>query len=300
MRDLPFSGLQVFLAVAEHGSLRKAADVLGVQPPAVSYRLKSLEGRIGASLFVRTTRSVTLTDAGRALLARARPAITELGDAIEDARASGVVRKGAVRITLPYVAYELAIADKLRAFQDLYPDIELEMSFDEAFVDVVAEGFHAGVRLGHLVREDMIAVRLSPPIREVVFGAPSYFDRCGRPQRPEDLLAHNCIRYRYIASRRFAEWQFSGPDGVTTIDAKGTLIVDSTNALVSAVRAGAGIGWLFRPGLEEDFRSGRLESVLDRYSIERPGYFLYYPRANARIEAFRVFVEFMRHGGSGA
>ena len=187
MSDLPFSGLQVFLAVAEHGSLRKAADVLGVQPPAVSYRLKSLEERIGTSLFVRTTRSVTLTDAGRALLARARPAITELGDAIEDARASGVVRKGAVRITLPYVAYELAIADKLRAFQDLYPDIELEMSFDEAFVDVVAEGFHAGVRLGHLVREDMIAVRLSPPIREVVFGAPSYFDRCGRPQRPEDL-----------------------------------------------------------------------------------------------------------------
>jgi len=118
MSDLPFGGLQVFLAIAEHGSLRKAADVLGVQPPAVSYRLKSLEERIGASLFVRTTRSVSLTDAGRALLARARPAITELGDAIEDARASGAVRKGAVRITIPYVAYELAIADKLLAFQE--------------------------------------------------------------------------------------------------------------------------------------------------------------------------------------
>ena len=299
MNDVPFNGLQVFLAIAEHGSLRKAADALGVQPPAVSYRLKSLEERIGASLFVRTTRSVSLTDAGRALLARARPAVTELSDAIEDARASGAVRKGAVRITVPYVAYELAIAGKLRAFQDLYPDIELEMSFDEAFVDVVSEGFHAGVRLGHLVREDMIAVRLSPPVREVVFAAPSYFDRHGRPQTPEDLLRHNCIRYRYIASRRFAEWQFSGADGITTIDARGNLIVDSTTALVSAARAGVGIGWLFRPGLEEDFRSGRLESVLDEYAIERAGYFLYYPRANARIEAFRVFVDFMRHGGGG-
>lgn len=300
MSDLPFSGLQVFLAVAEHGSLRKAADVLGVQPPAVSYRLKSLEERIGASLFVRTTRSVSLTDSGRALLARARPAITELGDAIEEARASGAVRKGAVRITVPYVAYELAIADKLLAFQEAYPEIELELSFDETFVDVVSEGFHAGVRLGHLVREDMIAVRLTPPVREVVFAAPSYLKRRGRPERPEDLLRHNCIRYRYIASRRFAEWQFAGPDGVTTIEARGNLIVDSTTALVSAVRAGVGIGWLFRPGLEEDFRAGRLESVLDEYAIERPGYFLYYPRANARIEAFRVFVAFMKHGGGRA
>lgn len=297
MSDLPFGGLQVFLAIAEHGSLRKAADVLGVQPPAVSYRLKSLEERIGASLFVRTTRSVSLTDAGRALLARARPAITELGDAIEDARASGAVRKGAVRITIPYVAYELAIADKLLAFQESYPEIELELSFDEAFVDVVSEGFHAGVRLGHLVREDMIALRLSPPVREVVFAAPFYLERHGRPKRPEDLLRHNCIRYRYIASRRFAEWQFSSPDGVTTIEARGNLIVDSTTALISAVRTGIGIGWLFRPGLEEEFRSGRLESVLDDYAIERPGYFLYYPKANARIEAFRVFADFMRHGG---
>ena len=135
-----FSGLEVFLAVAEHGSLRRAANALGVQPPAISYQLKTLEERIGAVLFVRTTRSINLTDAGRSLLNRAKPAITELAEAIEDARASGTVRKGTVRLTLPYVAYEMTVARKLAAFQRKFPEIELELSFDEAFVDIVSEG----------------------------------------------------------------------------------------------------------------------------------------------------------------
>ncbi len=295
MSTLPFNGLEVFLAVAEHGSLRRAANALGVQPPAISYRLKALEERIGAVLFIRTTRSIKLTDAGRSLLNRAKPAITELGEAIEDARASGTVRKGTVRLTLPYVAYEITLARRLVAFQRQFPEIELELSFDEAFVDIISDGFHAGVRLGEQIREDMIAVRLSPPFKEVVFASPAYFDEHGRPHRPEDLLQHNCIRYRYISSRRFAEWQFDGSDGIKTIDVKGNLIVDSTNALIDAARAGSGIGWLFQPSVEDDLRTGTLESVLDSHAIERPGYFLYYPKANARIEVLRAFVDFMRH-----
>ncbi len=295
MRRLPFNGLEVFLAVAEHGSLRRAANALGVQPPAISYRLKALEERIGTVLFVRTTRSIKLTDAGRSLLNRAKPAITELGEAIEDARASGSVRKGTVRLTLPYVAYEMTVARKLAAFQRHYPEIELELSFDEAFVDIVSQGFHAGVRLGEQIREDMIAVRLGPPFREMVCAAPSYLDVHGRPDRPEDLLRHNCIRYRYISSKRFAEWQFDCADGIKTIDVKGNLIVDSTTALIDAARAGIGIGWLFQPSVDDDLRAGTLESVLESHSIERPGYFLYYPRANARIEVLRAFVEFIRH-----
>ena len=298
MSSLPFGGLEVFLAVANHGSLRGAADALGVQPPAVSYRLKALEDRIGVALFIRTTRSVQLTDAGRALLARARPAMAELCEALEDARASGIVRRGTVRLTLPYVAYELTIAGKLAAFQSQYPEIELELSFNEAFVDIASEGFHAGVRLGEHIRDDMIAVRLSPPLKQVVFASPSYFDKRGRPERPEDLLQHNCIRYRYIASKRFAEWQFHSPEGMTTIDVQGTLIVNSTNALITAARAGLGIGWLFRPSIEDDLEAGSLESVLYGYSVERPGYFLYYPKANARIEVLRVFIDFMRQQAS--
>ena len=140
----------------------------------------------------------------------------------------------------------------------------------------------------------MIAVRLSPPFKEVSFAAPSYFEQHGRPERPEDLLQHNCIRYRYITSKRIAEWEFYGPEGITTIDVKGNLIVNSTNALVSTARDGLGIGWLFLPSVEDDLRAGKLESILESYAIERPGYFLYYPKANARIQVLRVFIDFMK------
>ncbi len=294
MKELPLSGLEVFVTIAEHGSLRQAAKVLGVQPPAISYRLKALEERIGTPLFVRTTRSVSLTDAGKSLLVRARPALDELGGALEDARSAGTALKGTLRLTLPLVAYELTIAKRLPAFHAAYPDIELELSFSEAFVDIVAGGFHAGIRLGDHLRDDMIAMRLGPPIKEVVFGTPAYFERHGRPRQPADLLRHNCVRYRYIASGRYAEWQFLGSEGVTGIDVKGSLTVNSTAALVRAVRDGVGIGWLFRPCVEDDLQSGWLESVLSDYAIERPGYFLYYPRANAGIQALRVFIDFMR------
>ena len=294
MSRLPVNGLEVFLAIAKHGSLRGAAEALGVRSPAVSYQLKSLEDRIGAALFIRTTRSVQLTDAGRSLLARARPAMTELAEAFEDARMSGVARRGTLRLTLPYVAYQIAIAGRLAAFQSRFPEIELELSFNEAFVDIASEEFHAGVRLGDHIREDMIAVRIGPPLQEVFFAAPSYLNGHGRPERPRDLLRHNCIRYRYISSKRIAQWQFHGAEGLTTIDVKGSLIVNSTNALVSSARDGIGIGWLFRPNIEDDLRDGKLESVLDSYAIERPGYFLYYPKANAHIEVLRVFIDFMK------
>jgi DNA-binding transcriptional LysR family regulator len=290
-------GLAVFLAIAEHGSLRGAAAALGVQPPAVSYRLKALEDQIGVAVFTRTTRSVRLTDAGRVLLSRVRPAMSELGEALEEARGLGKARKGTIRLTLPYIAYELEIARRLAAFQKEYPDIELELSFDEGFIDIVGQGFHAGVRMGDHIHEDMIAVRLSPPLREVHFGAPSYFRMHGRPRWPQDLLRHNCIRYRYIGSKRIAEWQFRGVEGVIGVEVKGGLIINSTTALIDAARNGLGIGWLFRPNVAEDLRSGRLVSVLDKFAIERPGFFLYYPRANARLELLRIFIDFMRARG---
>ncbi len=299
MDQLPIKALEVFLAIAEQGSLRAAADALGVGSPAVSYQLKSLEDRLGTALFIRTTRSIQMTDAGRALLARARPAVSELGEALEEARTAGGARKGSVRLTLPYVAYRLAIAKKLAAFQERFPDIEVELSLSEAFVDIAADGIHAGVRLGDHIAEDMIAVRLGPPMRQVFFAAPSYLERNGRPKRPDCLLRHNCIRYRYIASGRLADWQVQGPQGIATIDVKGNLIVDSTQALIGAACDGLGIGWLFRPAVAEELRSRRLKSVLDSYAIESPGYFLYYPRANARIEVLRVFIDFMKEPGGG-
>jgi len=260
----------------------------------VSYQLKALEDWTGATLFLRTTRSLALTDAGRTLLARARPALSELESAVDDARDAGGSDKGTVRVTLPFSAHAVTLAPGLAAFARAHPGIELELSFDEAFVDIAAAGFHAGVRMGDLIGEDMIAVRLSPPIRQVVFAAPSYLEDRGKPQKPADLLNHECINYRYIASRRLAEWQFQAANGVVTVDARGHLVVNSTTALIRAACDGVGLGWLFRPDVEPELAGGRLEAVLDDYAIERPGYFLYFPRAHARIPAVRAFIDFFR------
>ena len=137
-------------------------------------------------------------------------------------------------------------------------------------------------------------------MHQVFFAAPAYLEKHGRPERPGDLLQHNCIRYRYIASGRVADWQFQGADGVSAINVKGNLIVNSTNALVRAARDGLGLGWLFRPAIEDELKSGALESVLNRYAIETPGYFLYYPKSNARIEVLRVFIDFMKRRPSSS
>jgi DNA-binding transcriptional LysR family regulator len=294
MKPIPHAQLETFVAIAESGSLRRAAEALGLQPPAVSYQLKSLETWIGTPLFIRTTRSVTLTDAGRSLLARAQPALSELAGAVDDARDAGGSQKGTVRITLPLSAHQVILAPHLAAFASAYPQIELELSFSEAFVDIAADGFHAGVRMGDLIGDDMIAVRLTPPTRQVVFASPGYLRRHGRPEVPADLLEHNCIRYRYIASGRIADWQFQMPEGLTTVDVRGSLILNSTVAVIAAARDGIGLSWLVGPDVEEEINQGHLESVLDSFALERAGYFLYFPRANANIKVVRTFIDFMR------
>ena len=291
---LPMAGLEVFLAVAAHGSLRAAARALGVQPPAVSHQLKAFEAEIGVTLFTRTTRSVRLTDAGRALLQRARPVVEDLEGALEEARGIGAATTGRLRLTLPTVAYEITLAPYLAAFQAAYPEIELDLSFDDALVDIVAEDFHGGVRLGDLIQQDMIALRLTPPLPVTYFAAPSYLQHRGRPLVPQDLLGHSCIRYRYIGSKRLAEWEFQGAEGPTKVKVRGGLIVNSTSALIGAARDGLGIAWLFRPAIEEDLASGRLESLLEPYAPERPGYFLYFPKENGRLEIMRRFIDFMK------
>lgn len=294
MRGAGLNGLSVLVEVVRHGSLTRAAAALGVRPPAISYQLKMLEADIGAPLLTRTTRSLSLTDAGRALLARAAPALAELEDALHAARDTGGAVKGGVRLTLPYIAFDMTIADRLRAFRQNYPEVELDLSFSEAFVDIVAEGFHAGVRLGENINPDMVAVRLCPPFREVVFAAPAYLAAQGRPRHPHDLLAHDCIRYRYISSGRFADWRFRMGDEEEVVDVRGGLIVNSTLALVRAAVLGNGLGWLFRPSVARELERAELESVLDEYAIEHPGYFLYFPRSSGRIRAFRAFVDFMQ------
>jgi len=299
MARTPIGGLEIFLSIVQQGSLRGAARALGVGAPAVTHQLKSLEAQLGVNLFVRTTRSVELTEAGAALAKRADPALSEIRAAVEEARGLGQARTGTLRITLPWSAYRIAIEPILAAFRSSHPGVQLELSFNEALVDVVREGFHAGIRLGDRLTPGMIAVPITPPLQAAYSAAPSYFERQGRPRHPRDLIDHRCIRYRFISSNRLADWQFREGDRTFIVDPGASLVFDSFQAVVQAACAGHGIGWSLRAVVEQELRVNRLETVLEDYCTEHPPFFLYYPEQNRRLELLRVFIESVRRSGTG-
>lgn len=294
MERLSTSGLEVFLEIARCGSLRAAARSLGIGPPAVSHQLKSLENKLGVDLFVRTTRSVELTEAGKMLLKRAGPAFSDLTDVLEDVRGIGRSEKGVLRLTLPWSAYKIVIEPALADFRKAYPDIRLDMSFNEALVDVVGEGFHAGIRLGDRLSSGMVAVRLTPSLKAAYSAAPAYLDAYGRPAKPADLVGHQCIRYKFISTGRLAEWQFSKDGRLFGGEPGADLVFDNFQAVVNAARNGHGIGWSLRAVVEGELACGALESVLDPYVIEHPPFYLYYPDQNRRLELLRLFTAFFR------
>lgn len=293
MTRAPISGIEVFLAIVRRGSLRSAARSLGVGAPAVSQQLKALEGKLGVDLFVRTTRSVALTEAGRALFAGVAPAFEALTDAIDGARTIGRAQTGTLRLTLPHGAYELVLAPALPEIQERYPEVRLDLSISEAFVDIVKEGFHAGFRLGDRLTAGMIAVRLTPPLAGCYAAAPSYLAAHGRPAHPRDLRSHHCVRYKLATANRLQDWRFVENGRSETIDAPARLTIDDMETLRCALRDGQGVGWSIRAMIEADLRCGRLETVLDSYAETMPPYYVYYPEQNRRLELLRLFVDFL-------
>ncbi len=289
----PLSGIEVFLAIVREGSLRAAARTLGVGAPTVSHQLKSLEQKMGVDLLVRTTRSIELTDAGHALVSGAAPAFEEIIDAIEGSRAIGKSTTGTLRLTLPRGAYMLVIAPVLAEFRERYPEVCLDLSINEQLVDIVKEGFHAGIRTGDRLTTDMVAVRLTGPLEPCYMAAPAYLDRFGRPQHPRDLLHHKCIRHKFITAKRVGDWQFVEDGQPKTIDPPTTLIFDNMHSVLQAVRDGHGIGWALRKLIEPDLKSGALEALLEPYARDLPPFYLYYPEQNRRLELLRLFIDFL-------
>jgi len=288
------SAIQTFVAIAERGSLRAAARHLGVNPPAVSHQLKAFEDRLGTALFLRSTRSITLTDAGRALYESSHHLLGGLEMALENAREMAGARSGCLRIALPYRAWQVILAPRLAAFQEAHPALELDLKVEEGLTDIVAQGFHAGIRLGDYLQDDMIAMRLSRSEEAAYVASPGYLERRGIPSRPEHLLDHICIRHRQVSSGQISEWRFSGSDRDVVVEVGGALIVDDLRMVVDAARQGLGIGWSLRRGVQKDLDSGVLVQVLAQVTPPRPGFFLYFPKSLQRLGLLRVFIEHFR------
>ncbi len=286
-------GIEAFLRVAARKSFSAAALDLGVSPSAISQSIKSLEARVGAPLFMRTTRSVSLTQAGEMFHARAAPAYAGLTDAYEAARNLGGRAAGRLRINLMRGAIHPLFAPILAGFCDEYPDIELEIFADDSLSDLIAGGFDAGVRMGEMLEADMIAVRLSSAFRFVVVGTPDYFARHGRPEKVADLAQHRCIRLR-LSSGGMMPWTFQVGNREEEAQVSGPVIVNDFSALMVAIRTGVALGMIAEPVAEAEIEAGNLEIALSEFAPSSAGLFLYYPSRKQVMPKLRAFIDYAR------
>lgn len=284
-------GLMIFMAVAELRGFRAAARRLGVTPSAVSQAVRMLEARIGAPLFTRTTRSVGLTEAGETLLAHARPAVEMLSAGLDAARDLGGEVSGRLRINAPKASLPLLTNRLLPDFLDLHPRLQLELVGEDGLIDIVASGFDAGIRVGTVVHVDMVAMWLTPPEPMVIVGTPSFLDRYGAPDRPQDLQNYRCILLRQTA-QMIDQWHFALEGQGVAVAVRGPLILNDAEACIHAALKSVGLFATPRSLVMHHLESGTLKTVLDSYGVEFPGLSLYYPSRSTSLPKLRAFIDF--------
>lgn len=285
--------LSAFACVARHASFRRAADELAVSPSALSQTIRNLEHRLGTRLLQRTTRRVGLTEAGQRLLQETAPALAQIRDALCAVEQNRDVATGQLRITAPRFAIEYLLLPHLAAFHQAYPQVEVELAMQAAMVDVVGEGFDAGIRLGESLADGMIAVPLGPPLRWTVVAAPGYLQRHGTPSTPEALMSHACIRHRSSNGRVMA-WEFSREGRDFTLDVSGPLLLNDSPLALQAACAGIGLLQVFEPIARAAIDAGHLVALLEDWQPAYAGFHLYYPSREQLAPKLRVFLDFMR------
>src|SRR3984957_17664633 len=299
VRQGALDGVEAFLSVAQHRSFRRAAGELGVTPSAISQAVRALEARLGAALFMRTTRSVGLTEAGERFLSRAKPAFEELVAASEGARELGQRPTGLLRLSVPPSIVPLLLEPVIASFCEIYPEIEVEIAANEELVDLAAAGFDAGVRLGQFIAADMVAVRLTPPFPLVVVGSPDYLRGRKRPERIDDLRGHACLRMRR-SNGSIAPWPFV--DGNKTVEAivSGPLIAHDFPTLIGAAIQAVGLAQVPGPLTTAPIADGRLQALLARFAVTAPGVFLYHPGRRQVLPKLRAFIEHVKYRSADA
>jgi len=292
------SELTAFIAIAEQRSFRAAARTLEVSPSALSHAMRGLEARLGVRLFNRTTRSVALTESGEQLLQRVRPAIAELDAAVNDLMAARDRPSGSIRISASESGAAQLIRHVLPGFLADYPEIQVEIVADGRLVDIVAEGFDAGVRLLEAVPLDMIALRFGIDMRMIAVAAPSYLATRRLPIAPHDLQEHRCIRFRF-GSGAIYRWDLERHGKSLNVDVPGPFTVGNTRLSIEAAIAGVGIAWVPEDEVVEHLESGRLRHLLPDWSPRFPGLCLYYPANRHPPPALRLFARAVREWAIG-
>jgi DNA-binding transcriptional LysR family regulator len=286
-------GLLALRLVAERRNFTAAAAELGISPPAISKLVKQLEKRLGVTLLTRTTRSTSPTEAGERFLSQAGPALEQILAAMKDVGSLGRKPGGRLRLNVPTLIYPGYLKKVVSSFSRKYPDVSVELHFENAATDVFERGFDAGIRVSDILAKDMIAIKLFGPLRFVVAGAPKYFNRAGRPKHPKDLLTHNCIRIG-TGNRLYDRWEFESKGKAFEVQVKGSLIMnDSMLALDEAVDGG-GLIYATEDAITDKIDSGKLEIVLKQFAPSSTGYYLYYPQRSQVQPKLRAFIEHLK------
>jgi len=297
MTDLhSLSDLSTFALVEQHRGFRQAARASGQSASAVSESVRRLENQLGIRLLLRTTRSVTPTEAGALLLSRLRPALSEVASALDVLNELRASPRGTLRLNVPVSAARFFLQPIADRFMSAYPDIVLDIVIDNNFVDVVASGCDAGIRYGESLEQDMIAIPIGPRTqRFAVAAAPSYLGRRGVPQHPRDLLEHACLRGKFLSGSMPA-WEFERDGQKLSVEPSGPMIVTPTvfDLAVSAAVAGHGVIYLFEEWLAPYITSGELKPILSDWWMDFPGPFLYYSGRRHLPAPLRAFIDFIQ------
>lgn len=282
-----------FATVARERSFTRAAAKLGISSSALSHAMRNLEARLDVRLLARTTRSVAPTEAGESLLASIEPALTSIENGLAALDQWRETASGTVRITASTYAAQTVLLQKLPAFLRAYPDVNVEVNVEDRLVDIVAEGFDAGIRFQPSVSLDMIAVAIGPPLRTVVVGTPDYFARHPPPQVPADLADHVCVNFRLKTGALLA-WDLEENGKEIRIRPSGQFVANDGKLMAAAVRAGAGLGYMMEEEVADEIADGRLIQVLDGWCVPIPGLHLYHPSRRQSPQALRALIAALR------
>jgi DNA-binding transcriptional LysR family regulator len=295
--NVDLSDLNAFMSVARAGGFRDAARSGGMSPSGLSEAVRRLETQLGVRLLNRTTRSVVPTEAGKRLLDRLGPALAEVESALDVVNSARDKPIGTLRLNVPVSAARLVLPAILPAFLAAYPEVQVEIIAEDSFVDLLTSGCDAGIRYDERLEQDMIAIPIGPRVQRFATGAsPAYLDRHGRPQHPQDLLSHACIRGRF-SSGMINAWEFERAGQQVKLEPSGPLIVRigaATDLGVDAAVAGAGVIYLFEDWLRPYFDRGQLEPILEPWWQRFSGPFLYFPSRHLMPAPLRAFVDFVK------
>lgn len=292
MKGAEFSQLQVFVAAAERGNFREAANHLGLAPSTMSQTIRALEDRLDVRLFNRTTRSVRLTTEGEALLQRLKPLLQDLEQAIEVIHGDNESKR--IRLVCPSTAAQHVFASLVGKFSAQNPDVEIELVIDDTITNIVESNFDAGVHIGYMLEKDMVALPLTPDQPVCVVAAPDYIAKHGKPASPRELHNHRCIRITHATNGVAFRWHFRENGRDFGFLPSGNFSINNYPAGNDIVLEGAGIGYMLTSAAQPHIATGRLVQLLQEYTIVLPGFHIYFVQGRHMSGALRLFLDFLK------